>query len=629
MMTERVFGMLLCHLQKRMPHFQIDVHLEIGAETWALIGHSGCGKSTTLRMLSGLVTPDDGFIQLQGRYLFDRKKGIDIPPENRGIGFVLQNYALFPHLSVVENIGYGLSHLPKEEREKRVAESLNLLGIEHLAHSKPSHLSGGEQQRVALARAWVTRPKLLLLDEPLSALDVSTRSRVRAELKTLLRTLSIPTIVVTHDYEDARVLGDRIAVMDRGRIVQTGTPAEIAKYPVNRFVAAFSGTNVVPVREEEQPASVAFDPWKVIVSSHPLPLPYQWSGTIRDIAWMGGFVRLHIEGEHPLLADIPVEEMETNPFSVGDRVYAGIHTDDARKIPSILPMQEQESEALESVRATLQQKKRKKRKWKWAVAMISLFTAAGVFAGYMVTRGAARVGEKKTEMPLLIAANATDPINKAIATFTRQHPDVSVKATFAGTQVIRTQLEQGAPADLLLTADLGHIEAIRKEGLIDSYVPVSHSHEVIVVPKNNPAGIRSLQDLETKPVRLIIGVDTVPIGKYTRQMFANAEKDLGPSFTRNVLSHVVDLETNVKQILQKVAMGEADAGIVYRSDVTADLADRLALVEIPQKYNVTAVNYIAVPKRAPHPDWGRAFMQFLLSPKGQDIFAEYGYDPMK
>jgi ABC-type Fe3+/spermidine/putrescine transport system ATPase subunit len=182
-------------------------------------------------------------------------------------------------------------HLSPEERSARIEEAIALLGIlQALTQSKPAMLSGGEQQRVALARALVTRPKLLLLDEPLSALDVSTRSYVRAELKELLHKLAIPTIIVTHDYEDARVLADRVAVMDRGLIIQSGTPKEIAQYPANDFVAEFTGTNLTPIPGDGQEvtSAIAFDPWKVEVGYEPKAVQYEWQGEIRDIAWTRG-----------------------------------------------------------------------------------------------------------------------------------------------------------------------------------------------------------------------------------------------------------------------------------------------------------------------------------------------------
>jgi molybdenum ABC transporter molybdate-binding protein len=229
----------------------------------------------------------------------------------------------------------------------------------------------------------------------------------------------------------------------------------------------------------------------------------------------------------------------------------------------------------------------------------------------------------------LIAANATDPFNDLIEEFEKVNPDVNVEATFAGTQIIRTQLEQGAKADLFLSADLEHIEAVKQQGLIDAFFPVSNNHVVIVVPKDDRVGIRSLEDLATKKVKLVIGTDTVPIGKYTRQVFENAKVQYGTDFPEKVMSNVVSLETNVKQVLQKVAMGEAEAGIVYPTDVTPEFLKKVEIIEIPKEYNVVATNYISVPNEAPNKELSKEFMQMMLSEKGQEIFMKYNYDPLK
>lgn len=625
-----IVSLLSFTLRKQLRHFTVDITHTVGAETLVLIGHSGCGKSTVLQMLAGLVTPDQGSVELDGRLIFDGQQGVDVPPESRKIGYVFQNYALFPHLTVSENIAYGLSRLSEEEKEVRIGEALSLLGLQSLANAKPAMLSGGEQQRVALARAIVTRPQLLLLDEPLSALDISTRSRVRSELKELLRTLAIPTIVVTHDYDDARVLGDRIAVMDRGMIIQSGRPQEISQYPVNDFVAEFTGTNLLPVpagdRKEE--AYVAFDSWRVQVSSSPKGSEYEWNGQIRDINWIGGIVRLHIEGPSLFLADAPVEQMEREAFSVGDTVYVSVVPEDVRMLPSapaIVRIRPRNSS--EVVVSSERASKTKGRKRKWAVAIVAALAVTSLVTGFGMSSKNTGQSDLK-EMTAFIAANATDPSNDLIKLFEERQKGVKVEAAFAGTQVIRTQLEHGAKADFFLSADLSHIEALKQEGLIDQYYPVSNNHEVIVVSKSDPSGVNSLPDLAEKPVKLVIGTDTVPIGKYTRQVFEKADADYGTQFSKNVMAHVVSLETNVKQVLQKVAMGEADAGIVYRSDVTSSFSDKVQIIEIPEKYNVKATNYIAIPKNAPFPDLGNQFMQLMLSPEGQAVFAKYNYDPI-
>ncbi|GAB7387711.1 hypothetical protein BSNK01_15480 [Bacillaceae bacterium] len=637
--------MLTFALKKRLRDFTVDVSGRIGAETLVLIGYSGCGKSSTLQMLAGLLQPDEGRITLDDRILFDKKEGIEQPPEARNVGYVFQNYALFPHLTVEENIAYGLFRLPKKERMERVEEALHFLGIETLAKSKPAMLSGGEKQRVALARALVTRPRLLLLDEPLSALDVSTRSYVRMELKELLRQLSIPTIVVTHDYEDARVLADRVAVMERGRIVQSGTPQEIARFPANRFVAEFVGTNLLLTQKGEGETSadyVAFDPWLVEVSDEPQSSPFEWKGKIRDVAWLGGFVRLHIAGERipeesSFYADIPSEKFERAGFQVGETVYARVRPEHIRRV-SVKP--ERLSFATAGWRKEQADERRKRERakpfrnrwgwgaWGWGAVVASVLLFSAMITTYAFRSQPAATSEK-VEMFALVAANATDPFTEIAEKFEQEHPGVDIEATFAGTQVLRTQLEQGAKADLFLSADLEHMEAVQRQGLVDEFFPVSNNHEVIVVPKDNRASIRSLEDLGRKPLKLVIGTDSVPIGRYTRQIFKNANAAYGEDFYERVMSRVVSLETNVKAVLQKVALGEADAGIVYRTDVTPEFARNVQMIEIPKTYNVTATNYIAVPKRAPHKELAEELQAMMLSGQGQEIFAKYHYDPVK
>lgn len=238
-------SMISCEIKKQLRDFELDIRFELGDGTLVIVGKSGCGKSTTLKAIAGLITPDQGKIQVGETIYFDRQLKININPEDRGIGFLFQNYALFPHLDVFDNVAYGLAvrKISKKEQLIRVEETLHSLGITHLSKSMPSELSGGEQQRVALARAIVVKPKLLILDEPLSALDVTTHARVRSELKKTLSALKIPSIIVTHDYEDAISLGERILVMDKGSVIQEGTSKDLLTKPRSSFVADFSGTN--------------------------------------------------------------------------------------------------------------------------------------------------------------------------------------------------------------------------------------------------------------------------------------------------------------------------------------------------------------------------------------------------
>jgi putative spermidine/putrescine transport system ATP-binding protein len=207
-------------------------------ETLVLLGPSGCGKTTMLRIIAGLDTPDAG-----GRVLFDNADMTSVPIERRNVGMVFQSYALFPNMSVADNIGYGLKirGVGKDERAARVAELVKLTNITGLEDRRIDQLSGGQRQRVALARAVAIRPGILLLDEPLTALDAALRDRLRGELNRLLRSLGITTIYVTHDQAEAMELGDRIVVMRKGVIAQIGTPRDIYFAPNSRFVAEFVG----------------------------------------------------------------------------------------------------------------------------------------------------------------------------------------------------------------------------------------------------------------------------------------------------------------------------------------------------------------------------------------------------
>jgi iron(III) transport system ATP-binding protein len=224
------------------------VNLKVEAGKFvALLGSSGCGKTTALRMLAGFIQPDGGSIAIGGQLVFGGS--INLPPEKRRVGMVFQEYALFPHLSVRDNIAYGVDRHPDARR--RVDEMLELVGLQSAADRMPHELSGGQQQRVALARALAPAPAVILLDEPFSNLDAALRLRVRSDVRDILRQAGVTAVFVTHDQEEALSLADQVAVMINGRIIQTGSPADIYRSPVNREVAAFIGdANFLPGRAE-------------------------------------------------------------------------------------------------------------------------------------------------------------------------------------------------------------------------------------------------------------------------------------------------------------------------------------------------------------------------------------------
>jgi ABC-type sulfate/molybdate transport systems ATPase subunit len=300
-----------------------------------------------LRAIAGLTTPEHGRIELDGTVLYDSGTGVDLPPEHRRVGFVFQEYALFPHMTVEQNVGYG--------GRERVRDLLVRLEIAHLAKARPDSLSGGERQRVGLARALARDPRVLLLDEPLSALDAHTRASVRAELRGLLQAFALPTLLVTHDYEDAAALADRIGVLVAGRLLQIGTPAELITTPADPFVASFTGGNLlrgnaVPgaeglthVRLEDGTKLVSTDevcgavgvvvyPWDVSVARSPIggSALNQLVGQVTSIVPLGNRVRVRIG---PLVAELTAVSVEQLRLEQGDQVHASFKATATRLLP--------------------------------------------------------------------------------------------------------------------------------------------------------------------------------------------------------------------------------------------------------------------------------------------------------
>jgi ABC-type sulfate/molybdate transport systems ATPase subunit len=313
--------------------FELGVGLSIGAETVALVGPSGAGKTTVLRAIAGLRRPDRGRIALGDHAWFDAAAKVDLPPEQRSVGLVFQEYALFPHMTVRANVAFGGAS------DARVAELLERVRIAHLAGEKPGGLSGGERQRVAVARALARDPRVLLLDEPLAALDAHTRGVVRGELQDILVALALPTLLVTHDFRDAAALADRIGVIVDGRLRQEGTAAELVAHPADAFVASFTGGNLLPgngdggmevaldaggVVRATEPASgrvgVAVYPWEVGVALEaPADGLNGLAGPVHGLAPEGNRMRLRI-GE--VVVERPADEIERLGLQPGTTAWA-------------------------------------------------------------------------------------------------------------------------------------------------------------------------------------------------------------------------------------------------------------------------------------------------------------------
>jgi molybdate transport system ATP-binding protein len=228
-------------ITKRLPEFTLEVAWSAGDGVAVLFGPSGAGKTLTLQCLAGLIRPDAGRIVVDDRVLFDSAAGVDLPPQHRRVGYVFQGYALFPHLTVGQNVAFGVRDRPRAERQARAAEVMERLGLGGLEHRRPGELSGGQRQRVALGRALAIDPALLLLDEPLSALDAPLRRSLRDELRTILSGWGTAAVLVTHDFTEAYQLADRIVIYESGRVIQSAPRAELLWQPASEAVARIMG----------------------------------------------------------------------------------------------------------------------------------------------------------------------------------------------------------------------------------------------------------------------------------------------------------------------------------------------------------------------------------------------------
>jgi molybdate transport system ATP-binding protein len=339
----------------------LEVALEVPAgRCLAIAGPSGAGKSSTLRIAAGLLRPDRGRVTCGEEVWLDTARAIDRRPEERRCGYVFQDFALFPHQRAWQNVAYALRDRPRAARRQEARAWLGRFGLEDLADARPATLSGGERQRVALARALARRPDVLLLDEPLSALDTRTRAEAARELAGVLRETEVPAILVTHDFAQAAMLGDEVAVVDAGRVVQQGTASELAARPASAFVADFAGavvlhgtaapasdgTTVVTLagghrirstdRAEGAVAATVF-PWEITVEppgGHP-PRSTQnrIDAEVLSVTTIGGRVRLGLTGAEHLTAEVSTTAVAHLHLAAGARVSATWKAAATRLVP--------------------------------------------------------------------------------------------------------------------------------------------------------------------------------------------------------------------------------------------------------------------------------------------------------
>jgi molybdate transport system ATP-binding protein len=339
----------------------LDLSLEVRAgECVALAGPSGAGKTSVLRVVAGLLRPSAGRVSCGDAVWLDRSAGVDIAPERRRVGYVFQEYGLFAHLSAWQNVAYGLRGVPRGRRRTRALELLERFGLGPLADARPATLSGGERQRVALARALATDPAVLLLDEPLSALDARTRRVAGRELAAVLREARVPAVLVTHDFAEAALLGDRVAVMDAGRIVQEGSAADLGAAPATPFVADFTGAVVLTGVAGPGPGGLTLvrldgggevsvtEPGegRVALSVHPWEITLAPAGAlpgdsaqnrlaveIVSVTPVGNRVRVGLAAPQPLTAELTGPAVERLDLRPGGRAIAAWKATATRVLP--------------------------------------------------------------------------------------------------------------------------------------------------------------------------------------------------------------------------------------------------------------------------------------------------------
>jgi molybdate transport system ATP-binding protein len=335
----------------------LDIEFTIGeGEVVALLGPNGAGKTSLLRAVAGLVPLGSGHVHLDGQVLEDTASGHYVPTEQRPIGFVFQDYLLFPHLSVLDNVAFGLRSRGTSRRAAadKAVEWLDRVGLKSYARAKPAELSGGQRQRVALARALAPDPRLLLLDEPLAALDVTTRAEVRRDLKHYLATFRGIRLVVTHDPLEAVALADRLIVMENGHLVQTGTPAEVTERPRSQYVADLVGVNLlrghaghgsVQMPGGPSVAAAGAESGDVFAVIHPRAVSIHrkrpegsprnvWPGRASGIELMGDRVRVRIDGEVRVVAEVTPAALKELELADGGEVWLSFKATDVGVYPA-------------------------------------------------------------------------------------------------------------------------------------------------------------------------------------------------------------------------------------------------------------------------------------------------------
>jgi molybdate transport system ATP-binding protein len=340
--------MLNADIRLRLDRLSLDAELSAGAgEVVALLGPNGAGKSTVLRALAGLLRLDGGKVELDGTVLEEPARHTRIAPEKRPIGLMFQDYLLFPHLSALENVAFGLRarRVDKRAARQRAAAALERLGVAKVAEARPGNMSGGQQQRVAMARAMVTEPKLLLLDEPLAALDVSTKTDVRRQLRATLRESRAANVMVTHDLLDAVALADRMFVIEDGAIAQSGTPAEVTARPRSRYVADLVGVNLL--RGTAHGTALELDGGGrlvitgdasgevlAVVAPHDVSVSRDrpggtaeanvWPGQIGAVDLMGDRVRVRVDGTPTITAEVTPAAVDALNLDSGGQLWASV-----------------------------------------------------------------------------------------------------------------------------------------------------------------------------------------------------------------------------------------------------------------------------------------------------------------